>query len=65
MRRLWVVRCFGCNKGVTVGSAPGLPGFIRTINCSFCNKKIDAKFGFYVLRPISYHKESFDLLSVN
>ncbi len=65
MRQLWLVRCSSCGRGVTVGTAPGTPGYIRIINCSFCNKEIDAKFGFCALKPIHYHKESFDLLSVN
>ncbi len=64
MRSLWAIRCTHCGTGKTIGIAPGLPGFIKIINCSICNKKIDASLGFYILQPIQFKKESFDLLSV-
>ncbi len=65
MRKLWVIRCPHCNQGLTVAMAPGLQGFIEQINCSACNKQIDASTGFYVMHPVKYYKEPYDLLSVS
>jgi len=69
MANHWLIYCPHCNKGTTIGISPRQVDYSKQVNCSLCNKVIDAsngvivETGFCVRRkPREY--ENISLLSI-
>ena len=65
MKINYVIFCQYCGKNTTIGVEPSKKKFEKMVNCSVCNKEIDANNGGRRVTTIKYKNKSVDLLRVN
>ena len=67
MANYWLIFCPHCNKGTTIGRSPRQIDYSKEVNCSLCNKVIDASNGTTIIGysvPRRQERVSPSLLSI-
>jgi hypothetical protein len=60
----WLAWCPHCRKYATEAAAPKSADFVDEVQCSLCNKPINANIGQSVNLPIHIEVKKVDLLEV-